>query len=128
MAVRINDAARNGMVDELAGAFAGGTLELRTGAQPASANDTALGDVVVSITLPNPAFSPASEGVAALTGSWSGTAATSHDFAVDGWYRITGGGMVKDGDVGTELTLDDPNVIEGGTVTVTAATLTMPAG
>lgn len=116
-------------MDGIAGEFSGGTLRIYTGSQPANAGDAPTGDLVVEISLPTPAFSAATGGSASMSGSWSGTAATSADLTTQGWYRIqSGDGSVrKDGEVGEQLTLDDYNIIEGGTVTITAAQLSMPA-
>lgn len=136
MATRIPTARRNGaadsVVDALDAGAGAGTIEIRTGSQPASANDAATGTVLATLTLGDPAFGAAASGVAtanaiaAVTGSAAGTA---------GWFRAkdSDGNTVIDGSVtatggGGDMELNTTTISVGVDVEVTAWTVTMPAG
>lgn len=135
MATRIPTAARNAACDavvDLADAGAGAaTIEIRTGSQPANANDAATGTLLATLTCADPAFGSASTGVATLAGvplSTSGVAA-----GTAGWFRMkdSTGATVMDGSVGTsgaELNLNTTTISVGVTVQVTSGAVTMPAG
>lgn len=112
---------------DLAGQAVDGLVELDiyTGAQPASANDAATGTLLGTVTgiawdqSGNPAVlnDPPYEGSAVAGGE-------------AGWgrFRNAGGTLRKDGAVGAEFTLADPNIVEGGTIRLTGANLTQPSG
>jgi hypothetical protein len=137
MAVRLPTASRNAganAIGDLTDAGpAAGTLQIRTGAQPASANDAASGTLLVTFTMADPAFGAASTGVKTAasvprtaTGAAAGTA---------GWARLldSTGATVLDGSVtatggGGDITMDTTTVSVGLTVNLTGLTLTMPAG
>ena len=121
MAFRLNTNRRNVAADALVEDCT--VLEIRTGTQPASANDAATGTLLATITV---AWGAASAGVTAVTGTPSATAAAS---GTAGWGRFRNAGDTArfDGAVGAEFTLADPDVVIGGTVTLTSATVTQPA-
>jgi hypothetical protein len=124
MATRLNNAHVNASATAIRNAYAGGTLEIRTGSQPASANAAASGTLLCTINLPNPAFSAPVNGVLTKTGTWSGTAIAS---GIAGWARFIGtGGEHIDAAIGSDLTIDNANVVDGGTVTVNTYTHTQP--
>lgn len=137
MATRIPTASRNAAANAIVAlldAGAGpGTVEVRTGAQPASANDAATGTLLVTFTLADPAFGAAATGVATAdtdpdidaTGVAAGTA---------GWFRgkDSTGATVIDGSVtasggGGDMILSTTTISVGLTVTLTDWTVTMPA-
>lgn len=131
MAIRLNDAVRNAPADALGGEFDSGVLEIRSGAQPATANDAASGDLLATINLPASAFDAAVAGVAEKAGTWSATAGAS---GTAGWFRFrdTGDNVRMDGSItgtsgGGDIELDDTAIVSGGTVTITAFTITQPA-
>lgn len=135
MAFRLPTAVRNAACDAIVDALDAGagasTIEVRTGSQPASANDAATGTVLATFTLADPGFGAASSGVATLaspprstTGSAAGTA---------GWFRAkdSNGNTVFDGDVGTSgavLNLNTLTISIGVAVEIVSGTVTMPAG
>jgi hypothetical protein len=138
MAARLPTASRNAaadaIVDRLDAGAAAGTIDVRTGTQPASANDAATGTLLATFTLADPAFGAAAAGVASIdadpvistTGLAAGTA---------GWFRAkdSDGNTVLDGAVtatggGGELTLNTTTVSVGLTLEITGGTVTMPAG
>lgn len=137
MATRLPTASRNAttnavtaLVDADVGA---GTIQIRTGAQPASANDAASGTLLATITLADPAWGASVAGVSTLdatpvlstTGVAAGTAGwfrmldNSGDTIADGAVTVTGGGG--------EMELNTLTISIGVTVEITAGTLTTPA-
>lgn len=135
MAFRIPTAVRNAACDAIVDALDAGagaaTIEVRSGSQPASANDVAGGTLLATFTLADPAFGAAASGVATLastprstTGSAAGTA---------GWFRAkdSNGNTVCDGSVGTsgaDMNLNTLTISVGVAVDLVSGTVTMPAG
>jgi hypothetical protein len=110
-----------------------GSIQIRTGAQPASADNAATGTLLATLTLADPSFGASAAGVSTLdatpvlstTGVAAGTA---------GWFRMldNSGDTVLDGAVtatggGGELELNTTTISIGVTVEITAGTLTTPA-
>lgn len=131
MTTRFDNALRSAVADAVAAEFAGGTIELYTGSQPASAEDAATGTLLATVNLPSPAFSAATNGVASKDGSWSGVAVATGDA---GWFRMYDSGQAKhkDGVVtatggGGEIEISDLSVVTGDTVIVDTASVTQPA-
>jgi len=137
MATRLSTAARNAASNAVAGLIdadvGAGALVIRTGAQPASAEDPATGTILATFAFADPATTAAVVGVSTFdttpvlttTGVATGTA---------GWFRITdnSGDTVMDGSVtatggGGELELNTTSITTGVTVEITAGTLTTPA-
>lgn len=126
MANKKNLAMRNYIAQKIGELFNGGTLEIRTGSQPASADHAATGTLLCTISVPNPAFAAPSGGAVSKTGTWSGIAVAS---GTAGWARLksSSGTYVRDfsvAETGADLIIDDDNVVSGGVVTVTALTFT----
>jgi len=137
VATRLSTASRNAatnavtaLVDADVGA---GSIQIRTGAQPASADNAATGTLLATLTLADPSFGASAAGVATLdatpvlstTGVAAGTAGwfrmldNSGDTVLDGSVTVTGGGG--------EMELNTTTISIGVTVEVTAGTLTTPA-
>lgn len=137
MATRLSTASRNAATNAVAAlpdADVGpGSIQIRTGAQPASADLAATGTLLATLVLADPSFAASAAGVAALdatpvlstTGVAAGTAGwfrmldNSGDTVLDGAVTVTGGGG--------ELELNTTTISIGVTVEVTAGTLTTPA-
>jgi hypothetical protein len=138
MATRIPTASRNAaadaVVDRLDAGAGAGTVEIRTGGQPASANDAATGTLLATVTLNDPAFGAAATGIATVdvdpaltdTGDAAGDA---------GWFRAkdSDGNTVIDGSItasggGGDMTLNTITISVGVGFTITSWTITMPAG
>jgi hypothetical protein len=66
MALSFRDTASNAMVDALTDLIDGGTLEIRTGAKPASPNDAATGTLLATLTFSSPSFGSAASRVATV--------------------------------------------------------------
>jgi hypothetical protein len=70
MTINILEATKNAMLEELRAAFTlGGTIEFRTGAAPASVSDPDSGTMLLTYTLPAPAFAAASGGAITTLGA-----------------------------------------------------------
>ena len=137
MATRISNAARSaatdGVVDLIDAGSGPGTVQIRTGAQPATVATTATGTLLGTLTLSDPAFGSASNGVATagtVTGDSSADAT-----GTAGWFRAldSNGVAVIDGSItatggGGDMTLDNVSIIAGGTISITSWTVTQPAG
>jgi hypothetical protein len=136
MALTLPVGTRNAMCDTAVSRFdagtAAGTIDIRSGTRPASADDLATGTLLATVTLADPAFGAASAGSATLTdpapvtGAADGTAT---------WFRglDSAGATVLDGSVtatggGGDLELNTTTISVGLEVDVTGGTITMPAG
>lgn len=132
MAIRLATATRNAMVDAWTALTNGGSIEVYSGTQPASAEDAAPGTLLATLTLPADAFADAVSGTASAnadpdletTGTADGTA---------GWARVKDpvGGTVFDGSVaisGGNFTINNASITIGGAVRLTSGSLTQPAG
>lgn len=130
MTYRDSVAARNAANDARLALANGGTIEIRSGTQPATADTAASGTLLATLTLPTPAFAASVNGVADIdadpdletTGAADGTA---------GWARVkgSGGATVFDGSVATsggDFTINSTAITTGGTVTLTSGTVTQP--
>lgn len=131
MPLRKNTATRNEQVELFGSLFDGGTLEIYTGSQPADPNSAASGSLLVTITIPNPAFGAASVGVVAKAGSWSAVATGT---GVAGYARFISSDTLKTMDVvvtnipgGNDLLINSVDIAIGNTVQVVSLTLTEPA-
>lgn len=86
---RFSTGYRNGLLDAgMLTDFDSGVLEIRTGTQPASANDAPAGSILASITLPADAFAAAASGGSlAKTGTWEVASATGGGSPA-AWFRL----------------------------------------
>lgn len=102
------------------------TLEIRTGAQPANCAAADAGSLLATLTLPADWLAAAASGQKAKNGTWSGTASGAGTAA---HFRIkSSGGVCKvQGSIGQgsgDLSLDNTNIANGQTITVSSFTLT----
>lgn len=127
MSLRINADLRNAIIDLWLTTFNGGLLCIYNSAQPASAGDDPVGDLLATIELPDDAFIRTATGEVSLNGLWQTTALLS---GRAGWARFRNDADTHRMDVGItvgELELDQVDLVEGQTITVTALTVTMPS-
>lgn len=132
MTTIISAGARNATVDAIAALVNGGTVEIRTGSQPAGPGTAATGTLLGTLTLNATAFGASSGGTAtanAITGDASADAT-----GTAGWFRAkaSGGTGHIDGSItatggGGNMELNSVSIVIGGTIDVTSWTLTMPA-
>lgn len=129
----VRNAMANAAVDLIDAGPAAGMVQIRSGAQPASAGSAATGTLLGTLTLSDPAFADAVNGTAtagAVTGDSSADAS-----GTAGWFRVldSTGATVMDGAIseaggGGEMILDKTAIVAGGTISVTSWTVTQPAG
>jgi hypothetical protein len=131
MAFQFSTGARNASLDSIESTI--GTapiLEIRTGAAPASCATADSGTVLVTMTLPSDWLAAASNGSKVLSGTWEDASADADGTA--GHFRIkdSGGttchiqGSCSATGGGGDMTLDNPVIATGQTVTITSFTIT----
>ena len=142
MAININTASRNALLDSYLANYNNGYIVIYDGSAPADSNTALSGQVeLATIPLNATAFDAAVAGSAALnvTGGIADSAADATGTAT--WCRIydtlsnpgvdeTGATYIIQGDVSTSgafLNLDNTAIQVGGLVTITSMTLTHPA-
>lgn len=140
MALRLSTGLRNACLDNgINGRFNSGVLEIRSGSQPAAANDAPSGTLLASISLPADCFAAASAGAIAKNGTWQDASADATGTA--GWFRFRttsdGGGSSTtderlDGSCtgsggGGDMEFDSTSIVAAGTVTINTYTITQPA-
>jgi hypothetical protein len=137
MATRLSTAARNAatnaVVDLLDAGSGAGVVEIRSGSQPATAQDAATGTLLATVTLSDPAFGSSSTGTASLAGVPLSGAGVANGTA--GWARFkdSDGNVVMDGSVtatggGGQIELATTTISTGLTVQITSLTYSTPAG
>ena len=129
MAVQLSVAARNARLDAIETTVgASAKLQIRSGAQPATAATAASGTLLCEIALPSDYMAAASAGSKAKSGTWSGTGAAA---GTAGHFRVvdTAGttchiqGSITATGGGGDMTLDNTSIASGQTVTVNTFTL-----
>lgn len=140
MTVRISTARAAAMLDTLVDAIdagAGpGTVQIRTGAQPATVATAASGTLLGTLTCADPAFGAAtvaSPSVATANAVVGDTSADATGTA--GWFRVfdSAGTAIADGSVtasggGGDMQLDSTSIVAGGTIDITAWTISLANG
>jgi len=125
----ISDAAAKAATDAVCALCNGGTIQIRSGAQPANANAAASGVLLVTLTFSATAFAPAG----ATGGQASANAIGSANAVATGtasWFwafKSDGTTAVFDGSVGTataDLILSAVALTTGGNVAVSSLTYT----
>ena len=129
MAFQFSAASRNAALDAIeTAAGASPTLEIRTGAAPATCATADSGTVLVTMALPADWLAAASGGTKAILGTWQDLSADAAGTAAH--FRIKQGatchiqGSVTATGGGGDMTLDNVSIALAQQVTVTAFTLT----
>lgn len=144
MSISISEAMRDALLDAALNAtgafdFDSGKLRIWTGSEP-DVDAAPTGTLLVDITLPADAFAAASSQQAAKSGTWEDTSAdgtgtasyfritesTDDDGATGGTYKRIQGSVTATGG-GGDMELDNTSITTGQQVTVTSATVSMPA-
>ena len=133
MAISINTALRDLVVDAAAANYAGGKMRFYSGTPPASAGDPATGTLLAEIApLPDPAFDASSNGIAAKLGTWADTSIDATGTVT--YFRLLNPleAVVLQGSVslaagGGDIEVDDVAFNIQGTFTITAFNLSIPA-
>ena len=123
MAVRFNTAKQVALA--AAGVNDLTALDVYTGAQPASANTAASGTLLGTIT--DIAWDASGNPAVLDDAPYEGAAIES---GTAGWgrFRNAGDTLRMDGAVGSDFTMADTSVVDGGTLRLTGASLTQPSG
>ena len=134
MSFQFSPNARNAALDAIEAAI--GTapkLQLRSGALPANTGAADAGNLLVEIALPSDWLETAATGVKTIKGTWTGTGAAAAAGGTNaGHFRIknTAGttthvqGTITITGAGGDMELDNPNIAQNQSVTVTTFTLT----
>jgi len=122
----LSDAAANAAANAVCAQCNGGTIEIRSGAQPANANAAATGTLLVTLTFAATAFAAAAAGVAAANAIGAANAAAT---GTASWFRAksSAAATVFDGSVGTsaaDLILSSVSLTTGGNVAVSSLSYT----
>ena len=118
---QLSDASANAAANVVTALVDGGYLRIYSGAQPASANDPAIGTLLVELPFSSPAYQSAVGGIAA---SNTISAAVALATGTAGWYRVVKANVttvVFDGSVGTSdsnLNLNSVAIQVGITVSI----------
>lgn len=127
---KISNAAANAAANAVVDLLNSGKLQIYDGSQPATADDAITTQVLLAeLTLGNPAFGDAVDGVATANAITGDTAANATGTAT--WFRVLTSADAKmfDGSVGTSgcnLNLNSVAIQAGATVDVTSFTYTQP--
>lgn len=126
------NAACDGIVDQLDAANA--TCAIRTGAPPTNPSDASTGTLLGTCTFSAPAFGAATGGVATAGSITSDTDADASGDA--GYFRVypNGAGDTACAFQGTageaadtpDMTFDNKTIVAGGTIAISAFTVTVP--
>jgi len=132
MIIHLSVAARNARADATTVLVDGGTMELRTGAMPATTATADSGTLLAEIDLDADAFAAASNGVAALTDP-DPVNAIADGTAGHARFKASGGAVVFDLDVTDTsgsggVKLSNPVLVTDSPVDITSGTWTEPSG
>lgn len=128
MAIQFSESVRNAMLDAIeADIGTAPTLEIRTGAPPASCAAADSGTVLATLALPTDWMAAASGGSKGKSGTWEDTSADATGTA--GHYRIKQGatchiqGTVTATSGGGDLEVDNTSFAAGQSFAITGYTL-----
>jgi head-tail adaptor len=135
----INTALQNAMAEAFATRFpAGSVLEIRSATKPATANVAASGTLGASIVLPASPWAAASGGAVTKSGTWEDASADNSITAT--WARLRNAADTERMDFtagasgsGAEVQITvagSPSaaITQGGAVTISSVSISMPAG
>ncbi len=129
MPFQFSTAVRNAALDVIETTIgAAPTLEIRSGATPASCAAADSGTVLATLALPSDWMAAASNGTKALLGTWTDASADAAGTA--GHFRIKAGatchiqGSITATGGGGDMTLDNTSIAVGQQINVTSFTLT----
>jgi len=133
--VRVADVTRNNRLnavrDRIDSGPGAGVVEIRSGTQPADADDAAVGTLLATLTLADPSAPNAASGVLTFNAITEDSSADATGTASWGRVKTSDGNTVFDCDVGTSgttIVLNTVSIVVGGPVRITSFTLTDPTG
>jgi hypothetical protein len=137
MTINISTQARNDAGDAIVdlidtgSTVSNGYLEIRDGQKPVNPQTAASGVLLATLQLSNPAFRSFTNGVSQANTIADDTSVDATGVA--SWFRIynRASQAIMDGDItisggGGDIEFDNLNFIQGGVVTITSLTATMP--
>jgi len=127
-----NQAACDAVVDTIDAGAAAGTIQIRSGTQPADADDAATGTLLATLTFSDPAFGAASAAGVATANAITGDTSADADGTAT-WARVldSNSNTCFDCDVGTSgatINLNTVSIVTGQSVDITSFTMTHPDG
>lgn len=129
MTYRRADATIDAVGDAEGALFDGGTVQFRTGAQPATPDTAASGTLLGTVTLANPAFLGSTGGVNTADTITSDTSADASGTVAHARILDSVAAIIGDASCGSgsgDFDFDNPVVVIGGTIAVTSLTLNTP--
>jgi hypothetical protein len=134
IAAAVRRAAVDVVVDAVDAGAGAGTIEVRSGVRPATADDAATGTVLVTFTCADPAFGAAS-GTSPATATLNTSpvlSAVASNTGTATWARVkdSSGATVFDGGVATSgeaFTISSTSITSGATLTLSAGTVSLGA-
>ena len=130
MAYRLGTTQRNAACDAMVDLMNAGLIEIYTGTQPTNVADAHGSTKLGTCTFNATAFGASSTGTATANAITSDTTADASGTA--GWFRIRNSGdseTYADGTCGQgsgDLDFDNTTVVAGGTIAISAFTITVP--
>jgi hypothetical protein len=129
MALRLATATRNAGIDAIGDLLNGGTIQIRTGAQPTNVADAASGTLLGTLTFNATAFGAPSTGVVTAAAITSDTSADASGTAGHARLLTSGAAIHSDATCGQgsgDFNFDNNVIVSGGTIAVSALTMTQP--
>lgn len=133
MTYRLSTNTRNkacdAIVDEIDAGSGAGTIAIRTGAQPTNVGDSDTGTLLGTLTFSDPAFGSASTGTASASAISSDTSADNSGVAGHFRVRDSNSAIHSDGSCGQgsgDLSFDNSTIVAGGTIAISAFSITVP--
>ena len=123
--------ACDAIVDRLDAGAGASYIEVRTGAPPTNPSDADSGTLLATCTASDPAFGNAAAGVATANSITDDSSADATGTAGHFRWKDSDGNVEIQGTAGEaadtpNMTFDDKDIVAGGVVSISAATLTVP--
>jgi len=129
MAYRRATATRNSVVDTEGDLLNAGTIQIRTGSQPTNVDDAAGGTLLGTLTFSGTAFGAPATGVVTAAAITSDTSADASGTAGHARLLTSGAAIHSDATCGQgtgDFNFNNNVIVIGGTIAVSALTLTAP--
>lgn len=129
MALRLATATRNALANTLGDALDSGSIQVRTGSQPATPDTAASGTLLGTLAYPNPAFGAPSTGVVTANAITSDTSADASGTAGHVRQLDSGAAIHSDATCGQgsgDFNFDNSVIVSGGVIAVSSLTMTVP--
>jgi len=129
MAYRRATATRNSVVDTEGDLLNSGTIQIRTGSQPTNVDDSPTGTLLGTLTFSATAFGAPATGVVTAAAITSDTSADASGTAGHARLLTSGAAIHSDATCGQgsgDFNFNNSAIVIGGTIAVSALTLTAP--